>query len=137
MYSSNGLFLSDNRSKQLENIPPLNTFSVLFTDDNVILSFTGGFAVRAKAVNGFLSVRVGVPSSLKDDPGDSGKLEGLLVNFNGDPNDDLTDWMGKQHSVSTMTDDQLYSYQDSCRWCSSKRSKKITEQKLCGTFQTQ
>ena len=66
---------------------------------------------------------------LSRDTGDSGKLEGLLGNFNGDPNDDFTDWMGKQHSVSTMTDDQLYSYQDSCMWCSSKHLKKKTKQK--------
>ena len=88
-------------------------------------------------MNGFLSVRVEVPSSVKNDPGDSGKLEGLLGNFNADPNDDLTDWMGKQHSMSTITDDQLYSYQDSCMWFSSKHLKKRTEQKLCRTFQTQ
>ena len=130
-------FLSDNRSKELENIPPLNTLNVLFTDDSVILSFTGGFAVRAKAMNGFLSMRVEVPSSVKDDPGDSGKLEGLLGNFNGDPSDDLTDWMDKQYSVSTMTDDQLYSYQDSCTWFSSKHLKKRNEQKLSRLCQSQ
>ena len=88
--------------------------NVLFPDDNVILSFAGGFAVRVKAMNGFLSVRIEVPSSLQDDPEDSGKLEGLFGNFNDDPSDDLTDWVGNEHSISTLTDDQLYSYQDSC-----------------------
>ena len=67
-------------------------------------------------MNGYLSVRVQVPSSLQDDPEDSGKLEGLLGNFNDDPSDDLTNWMGKQYSVSTLADDQLYFYQDSCAW---------------------
>ena len=85
----------------------------IVADNEVVLSLAGGFVIHAWAVNDYLSVRVEVPSSMIDD---GGRLEGLMGNLNDDASDDLTDWKGEEFTVSKMSKNEMYQYQDSCEY---------------------
>ena len=66
---------------------------------SVSVTFTGGYYLEAVAQNGFLSL---IKVSLPD--GEKGMTQGLMGNYNGNPNDDL---IPKGESVSLPTNSSI------------------------------